>query len=89
MSDVSGPQRIEVLESNVGEMKVELSYTSAQIEQLMGMMQQLLQGKSVYRSQYEEKSGGTGRGTHTMRTAAPEGHRAKKGLLAQGMAPQQ
>ena len=47
MSDTSGPQRIEVLESNVGEMKVEFSHTRAQIEQMMGMMQQLLQFKSA------------------------------------------
>ena len=34
----SGPKRIEVLESKVGEMKVEFSYTRAQIEQMMGMV---------------------------------------------------
>ena len=30
MSDASGPQRIEVLESNVGEIKVKLSHTRQQ-----------------------------------------------------------
>ena len=39
MSDASGPQRIDVLESNVGKMKVELSHTRAEIEQMMGIMQ--------------------------------------------------
>ena len=40
MSDATiGPQRIEVLESIMGEIKVELSHTRAQIEQMMGMMQ--------------------------------------------------
>ena len=38
MSDASGPQRIEVLESNVGEIKVELSPTRVQVEQMMGMV---------------------------------------------------
>ena len=47
MSDTSGPQRIAVLESNVGEMKVEFSHLRAQTEQTMGMMQQLLQIKSA------------------------------------------
>ena len=42
MSDASGPQRTEVLESNMGEMKVKLSHTRAQIKQMMGMMQHLL-----------------------------------------------
>ena len=36
MSDASGPQRIEVLESNVGKMEVELSHTRAHFEQMMG-----------------------------------------------------
>ena len=61
MSDASGPQRIEVLESNVGEMKVELSRTRAQIGQMMRMMQQLLQAKSVDGGQQKEESRGTGR----------------------------
>ena len=43
-------------------MKVELSHTRARIEQIMGMMQQLLQAKSADGGQQEEKSGGTGRG---------------------------
>ena len=38
MSDISGPQRVEVLESNVGEMKVELSHARTQTEQMMAMM---------------------------------------------------
>ena len=62
MSDTSGPQRIEVLESNVGEMKVELSHTRPQTEQMMGMMQKLLRAKSADGGQQEEKSGGSGRG---------------------------
>ena len=45
MSDASRPQITEVLESNVGEIKVELSHTRAPIEQMMGMMQQLLQAE--------------------------------------------
>ena len=45
MSDASGPLRIKLLESNVREMKVKLSHTRAQIEQMMGTMQQLLQAK--------------------------------------------
>ena len=43
MSNSSRPQRIEVLESSVGEVKAELSYTRAEIEQMMDMMQKLLQ----------------------------------------------
>ena len=62
MSDASGPHRIEVLESNVGEIKVELFHTRAQIEQMMGMMQQLLQAKSADGGQQKEESGSTGRG---------------------------
>ena len=62
MSDASGPQRIEVLESNVGEMKVELSPTKAQIEHMIGMMQQLLQAKSADGDQHKDESGGTSRG---------------------------
>ena len=42
MSDTCRPQKIEVLKSNVGDMKAELSHTRAQIEQMVGMMQQLL-----------------------------------------------
>ncbi|CAN0363234.1 unnamed protein product [Ascophyllum nodosum] len=61
MSDASGPQRIEVLESNVGGMEVELPHVRAQTEQMVGMMQQLLQAKSADGGQQEEKSGGTGR----------------------------
>ena len=47
MRDTSRPQRIEVLESSVGAMKTDLFHTlsRAQIEQVMGMMQQLLQAK--------------------------------------------
>ena len=62
MSDASGPQRIKVLEPNVGKMKVELSHTRAQIEQMMGMMQQLLQAKSEGGGQPEDKPGNTCRG---------------------------
>ena len=58
----SGPQRIEVLESNVGEMKVELTHTKAQIEQMMSMMLQRLQAKSADAVQQKDKSGSTGRG---------------------------
>ena len=38
MSDASGPQRIEVPESNVEGMEVELSHVRAQTEQMVGMM---------------------------------------------------
>ena len=62
MSDASGPQRIEVLESKVGEMKVGLFHTRTQIEQMVGMMKQLLQAKSADGDQQEEESGGAGRG---------------------------
>ena len=62
MSDTSRPQRIEVLESSVGGMRAELSRTRAQIEQMTGMMQQLLQAKSADAGQQEEKSGGSGMG---------------------------
>ena len=51
-----------MLESYVGEMKIELSHTRAQTEQMMGMMQQLLQAKSADGDQQEGKSGGIGRG---------------------------
>ena len=62
MSDTCRPQKIEVLKSNAGDMKAELSHTRAQIEQMVGMMQQLLQAKSADRGQHEYKSGGSGRG---------------------------
>ena len=61
MSDASGHQRIEILESNEGEMKVQLSHIRAQIEQMMSMTQQLFQAKAADGSQQEEESGGTGR----------------------------
>ena len=38
----------EVLESRMGGMKAKLSHIRAQIEQVMGMMQQLLQAKLAY-----------------------------------------
>ena len=62
MSDASGPQRIEVLESSVGEGKIGHSRARAQIKQMMGMMQQLLQAKSADGGQQEEASGGPGKG---------------------------
>ena len=62
MSDTNRPQRIEVLEPSVGEIKAELSHTWSQIEQIMSMMQQLPQTKSADGGQREEKSGGSGRG---------------------------
>ena len=62
MSDVSRSQRIEVLESSVGEMKAELPHTREQIEQMMGGMQHLLQVKSADGGQQEEKSGGSDKG---------------------------
>ena len=61
MSDTSRPQRIEMLKSRVGDMKAKLSHTRAEIEHMMGMMQQLLQAKSADGDQQEEKSGGSGR----------------------------
>ena len=61
MSDTSGPHRNEVLESNVGEMEAELFPTRAQIELMMNMIQRLLQAKSTYKGQQEEKSGVSGR----------------------------
>ena len=42
-------------------MKVELSHTRAQIEQMKGMRQQLLQAKSADAGQQEEGSSGIGR----------------------------
>ena len=51
MSDTSRSQRIEALESSMRKMKAERSRTRAQIEQTMGMMQQLLQAKSADRGQ--------------------------------------
>ena len=53
----------------------------------MGMMQQLFQAKSAYGDQQEEKSAAGD--TQTMTAAAPEGHRAKKGMLTQELEPQQ
>ena len=61
ISDASGPQRIEGLESNVREISVEFSHRRAHIEQMTGMMQKLLQAKSANRGLQEESSGGTGR----------------------------
>ena len=46
----------------MGEMKSYLSHTSAQIERMMGMVQQLLQAKSVDGGQQEEGSGGSDKG---------------------------
>ena len=89
MSDTRGPHRFEVLEPNVGEMEAELSHTRAQTEQLMGMMQQLLQSKSVDGGQQEESQATPAGETQTTTAAAPEGHRAKKGLLAQDLVPRQ
>ena len=43
-------------------MTVELSHTRAQIEQMMDMIQQLLQAKSVEGGQHKDESGGIGRG---------------------------
>ena len=57
MSDTSGSHRIEVLESNVGEMEAELFPTRAQIKQMIDMMQRLLQANSTDKGQQEEKSG--------------------------------
>ena len=65
MSDASGLQRNEGPESNVGEMKVELSHTMAHIERMMDTIQQLLQAKSADGDQQIEESGGTGRGDAT------------------------
>ena len=62
MNDASGPQRIKVLESRVGGMEVELSHARAQIEQIMGMMQQLLRAKLADGGDQEYKPGSTSRG---------------------------
>ena len=62
MNDTCRPHRIEVLGSRVGEMRSELFHTRGQIEQMMGMMQQLHQAKSAGGGQQEEQSGGSGRG---------------------------
>ena len=86
MSNAGGPQRFEVLELNVGEMRVELSHTMEQIEQMMGMMQQLLQAKSADGGQQKAELGGTGRGEANDDSG---GAGAKKRLLAQELAPQQ
>ena len=61
MSDTCRPRRIEELESHVREMKAELFHTRAQIEQMMGMMQQLLQAKSADGGHQEETPDGCGR----------------------------
>ena len=61
MSDTSGPHRMEVRESKVGEMKAELFHIRVRNEQIMGMTQQLLQVKSADGVQQEKKSGGSGR----------------------------
>ena len=61
MSDTCRPQRIEELESHVREMKAELFHTREQIEQMMGMMQQLLQAKSADGGHQEETPDGSGR----------------------------
>ena len=61
MIDASGPQRVEVLESNGWEMKIVLSHIKAQAEQIMGTMQQLLHAKSADGGQQDKKSGGPGR----------------------------
>ena len=55
----------------------------------MGMIQQLFQAKSAGGGQQEEESRDSGRETQTMIAAAQEGHRAKKGLVAQELEPQQ
>ena len=88
MSYASGPQRIEMLKSYMGGMKVELFHTRAQIEQMMGMIQQLLQDQQTEANRKISKVA-PGAETQTMTAATPEGHRAKKGVLAQAMAPQQ
>ena len=62
MSDASGPQRIDVPEIKRGEIKIGLSHARAPIEQMMGMMQQLLQAKSAGGGQLEDDSGSTDRG---------------------------
>ena len=46
----------------MGEMKAKLSHTRAQIEQIVGMMQQVLQAKSADGGQQGEKPGDSGRG---------------------------
>ena len=89
MSDTSGFQRIEVLESNVGEIKTELSRTRADIEQMMGMMQQLLQAKSADGGQQKEKSGGSGRGdVNDDRDGTGRAPREER-VLVQELVPQQ
>ena len=60
--------------------------TEQMTEQMIGTMQQLLQAKSADGGHQVQKSGGSGRGETA---AAPKGHRAKKGLLAQGLLLQQ
>ena len=52
----------DLLQSNVDERTVKLSHTRAQIAQVMGMMQQLLQTKSADGGHQKEESGGAGRG---------------------------
>ena len=89
MSDASGPQRIEVLESNVGKMKVELSRTRAKIEQMMGMMQKLLQAKSGDGGQHEEKPGSIGRGGANDDSGGIGRASHETGLLVQGLALRQ
>ena len=63
MSDSSEPQRLGVLESNVEEMKEELSHNRGELGELKSMMRQLLRANPAGGGpQVEEESGGTGRG---------------------------
>ena len=83
MSDTSRPQRIEVLGSRVGGMKAELSYIRAQIEQMMGITQQFSRPCQQTEANRKKSQAAPAGERQTMTAAAPEGHRAKKGLLAQ------
>ena len=78
-----------MLQTRVGEMEAELSYTRTHIEQMLGMMQQLLQAKSADGGQQKIGHAAPAGETQTMAAAAPEGQRAKKGPLAQELVPQQ
>ena len=83
MSETSRPHRNGVLKSSAGEMKAEPSHTRTQIEQMMGMIQQLLQAKSAEGDQHKEKSGGSGRGGASNDDGGAGRAPREEGLLAQ------
>ena len=77
-----------MLKSNVGEMKVVLHKGTDREDDRHDAA--AAPGQVSRRGPTTKKSQAASAGeTQTMTATAPEGHRAKKGLLAQGLAPQQ